>query len=103
MVTEKDLHSNLAIPPGEFLEEIMQDLKLSTADVAASLECEERFLTRLIQGQEAITEALAVKLHEMTKVPANLWMGLEEEYRETLWRNAQKRKPANSSFTPRSL
>lgn len=87
MATKKDLHSDLAIPPGEYLEEVIADLGMSKTDLARRIDRPACKLSAIFKGTKAITPDTALRLEKVVKIPAHIWVGLESEYRLTLARN----------------
>ncbi len=81
MVTERKLHSDLAIPPGEYLEEVLQELGMSKTELAKRMGRPAPKLSAIFTGAKSITPATAMQLEKVVGVPANIWLGLETEYR----------------------
>ena len=77
-------HSNLAIPPGEYLAEVMDELGLDRAEIAQKAGLSEVVVDRILNGTESITRPIAAQLESATAVPANVWLGMEAEYRLSL-------------------
>jgi HTH-type transcriptional regulator/antitoxin HigA len=75
------LHSDLRIPPGEFLGEVLESMGMSVDELAGRLGRPPADVRRILEGKATITEALAGELERIVGVPAHIWMGLEDEYR----------------------
>ena len=86
MTKENNIYSNLPIPPGEFLEEVIEDLGMSKDELARRMDRPAGKLTAIFSGDKAITPDTALQLEKVTSVPAHIWTGLESEYRLTLAR-----------------
>lgn len=84
--TSITFQSNLAIPPGEYLEEVLEDLGMSKDDLARRIERPASKLSPIFNGKKAITPDTALRLEKVVGVPAYIWTGLEAEYRLTLAR-----------------
>ena len=92
------IYSDLAIPPGEYLAEVLGiDINHNYADDHAkidkfALKCGFSFemLYCLLAGERTIEPWIAETLAKHTDVPAHIWTGLEEKYRETLRRNKEQ-------------
>ncbi|MBZ0258580.1 HigA family addiction module antidote protein, partial [bacterium] len=84
------LHSNLPIPPGEYLEEVIEELGMNKDDLARRLERPASKLSAIFKGEKAITPDTALRLEKVVGVPAHIWTGLETEYRLTLARLEEK-------------
>lgn len=81
MVTRADLHSDLPIPPGEYLAEAIQEYGLSQAELARRMGRPPQAINEIIKGEKAITPETALQLEQVIGVPAHIWTGLESEYR----------------------
>ena len=89
MVTDQILHSDLAIPPGEYLEEVLSDLGMTKNDLAKRMGRPAAKLSSIFKGEKQITAETAVQLENAVGVPAHIWLGLESEYRLVLARQLQ--------------
>ncbi|MBA4179984.1 MAG: addiction module antidote protein, HigA family [Anaerolinea sp.] len=86
MATE-NVYSNLAIPPGEFLQEEVEARGLPVAALLEALHLQPRQLERLLAGDERITAEMALDLENLLQLSADFWLGLQAEYDLTLARN----------------
>jgi len=75
------LHSDLAVPPGEYLEEILEIQGISLVEFAARSGIPPESIAAIIEGAEPVTASVADRLAALTSVPSNIWLGLEAEYR----------------------
>lgn len=85
-------YSDLAIPPGEFLEEVIEDIGMGKDELARRMNRPPAKLTAIFNGTKAITPDTALQLEKVTGVPAHIWIGLESEYRLTLARNNEAKE-----------
>lgn len=90
-MTNHDLYSDLAIAPGEYLTEVLEDLGMSQIELASRMGRPAQALNEIIKGQKTITPETAIQLERVTGVPAYLWTKLEEEYQLTLARGEEKK------------
>jgi len=72
--------SDLAIHPGELLEETIEEIGMSQAELANRLGRPTQAINEIIKGKKSITPATAIELEDVLKVPAHIWVGLESEY-----------------------
>ena len=72
--------SDLAIHPGEYLEEVLEEIGMSQADLSKRLGRPTQAINEIIKGKKSITPATAIELEDVLKVPAHIWIGLEAEY-----------------------
>ncbi len=98
MATETVIHSDLAIPPGEFLEEVIESLGMTKEELAARMGRPASKLSQIFSGAKAITPETALQLEHVTAVPASLWLGLESEYQLVRARNLEWKELANAKW-----
>ena len=89
MATETATHSDLAIPPGEYLEEVIGELGMTKDELATRMARPASKLSPIFKGDKAITPDTALRLEKVVGVPAHIWLGLESEYRLTLARQQE--------------
>ena len=100
MATSTSVHSNLAIPPGEYLEEVLEELGMTKDELARRMSRPASKLSPVFRGEKAITPDTALQLEMVVGVPAHIWVGLESEYRLTLAR--QQREVEEQRLTDES-
>ena len=74
----------IAIPPGATLAEQLQDMQITFKDFADRIECSERELKKLINGEIELSEKMSTQLEKLLGVSAQFWKNLEKNYREKL-------------------
>jgi HTH-type transcriptional regulator/antitoxin HigA len=89
MGTNQEIYSDLAIPPGEYLEEVIEDLGMTKDELARRMNRPAPKLSAIFKGDKAITPDTALELEKVVGVPAHVWTGLEAEYRLALARSHQ--------------
>ena len=92
MDTKKELHSDLPIPPGEYLEEVISELGMTKGELARRMGRPASKLSAIFKGTKAITPDTAMRLEKVLGVPANIWLGLEAEYRLALAHRQEARE-----------
>lgn len=92
MATEETIHSNLPIPPGEYLEEVLAELGMTKDELAKCMGRPATKLSAIFKGDKAITPETALQLQRVVGVPAHIWTGLETEYRLTLARLEEEQR-----------
>ena len=90
--------SDLAIPPGEYLEEAIAELGISKDELARCMNRPAAKLSAIYKGDKAITPETALQLEKVVGVPAYLWIGLEAEYRLILARQEEANKDLHSEI-----
>ncbi|MDH3326431.1 MAG: HigA family addiction module antitoxin [Gammaproteobacteria bacterium] len=81
MATEQHFVTDIAIPPGEYLEEVLEDMGLNQAELARRMGRPAQAVNEIIKGDKAITPETSIQLEKVLGVPAHIWSGLESEYR----------------------
>jgi len=76
--------SDLAIHPGEYLEEILEDIGMSQAELANRMGRPKQMINEIIKGKKSITSTTALELEDVLGVPSHVWLGLESEYQIVL-------------------
>lgn len=102
MGTKETLHSDLPIPPGEYLAEVINEMGMSKDELAKRMNRPAPKLSAIFKGEKAITPDTALQLEKVVGVPAHIWTGLEAEYRLILARQqelaAQQQLKAESAL-----
>ncbi len=86
MGINQEVHSDLAVPPGEYLEEVLEELGMAKEELARRMKRPAPKLSAIYKGKKAITANTAIQLEKVVGVPAHIWTGLEAEYRLVLAR-----------------
>jgi HTH-type transcriptional regulator/antitoxin HigA len=92
MTTNHYYTPDLAIPPGEYLQEVIDDLSMSQTELAERMGRPVQAINEIIRGEKAITAETAIQLGDVTGVPSQLWNGLEAEYRLILAQQKEKQR-----------
>jgi len=100
MAANEIAYSDLPVPPGEYLEEVIGELGMTKDELARRMDRPAPKLSSIFKGEKAITPDTALQLEKVVGVPAHIWTGLESEYRLALARRQegeeQKRLKAES-------
>ena len=103
MATEKRVYSDLPIPPGEYLAEVLDAKGMAQAELARRIDRPIQAINEIIKGEKAITPATALQLEKALDVPANIWVGLESRYQLIKARlEERKQLQKESAFLPRT-
>ena len=84
--------SDLAIPPGEVLEEELEARGMTQKGLAARLGRPPQVVNEIIKAKKAITPETALGLEKVLGVDAQFWVNLEATYRITLAREVDRRR-----------
>ncbi|MGG1616516.1 HigA family addiction module antitoxin [Paenibacillus sp. NRS-1782] len=78
--------AGIAIPPGETLQDVLDDNMMTQKELALRLGCSSKHVNKVIKGTASITSDFALKLEDVLGIPSHFWMNLEVNYQETLSR-----------------
>ncbi|NJK44298.1 MAG: HigA family addiction module antidote protein [Pleurocapsa sp. SU_196_0] len=90
MATEA-LRPDIAIPPGEFLEETLEAIGMSQAELARRTGRPAQVINEIVKGTKEITADTALQFEKVLDTPAQFWLNLERDYRLVLARIAEQR------------
>jgi len=76
--------SDLAVAPGEYLQEVLEEFDMSQAELARRLGRPAQAVNEIVKGAKAITPETALQLEQVLPFGAHIWTGLEEAYRLAL-------------------
>ena len=79
-----------ATPPGWTLEETLEELSMSQADLARRTGLSTKHINQIVKGKVPITTDAARRLERATGVPDRLWNNLESRYQEHRARLAEE-------------
>ena len=79
--------SDMAIPPGEVLEEELEARGITREGLAASLGYTTEDIRELVKAVRPFTESVATGLEGALGISKQFWLGLEANYQATLARN----------------
>ena len=103
MAIEKRVYSDLPIPPGEYLAEVLAAKGMAQAELARRIGRPIQAVNEIIKGEKAITPTTAIQLERALDVPAHIWTGLESRYQLIKARlEERKQLQKESTFLPRT-
>ena len=77
---------NYASPPGETLQEVLEERGMSQAELAKRKGRPKKTINEIINAKAAITPETALQLERVLGIPASFWNNRERHYREALAR-----------------
>ena len=77
------IEPNVAIPPGEHLEEELEVRGMTQRALADLLGRPPQMISQVIRGKKSITADFALELEGALGIPAHIWMGLESNFQLT--------------------
>ena len=82
--------TDLAISPGEILEEELEARGMTQRELAARLGRPVQVVNEIIRAEKAVTPDTATELERVLGIPAQFWTNLESSYRTALARNEKR-------------
>ena len=84
MATKTDAYPDIAIPPGEYLAEEIQERGITQKELARRMGRPLNAINEIINGKKSVTAATALQLEDvMPEIPARFWLNLETDYQLT--------------------
>lgn len=81
MSSNKTLYKDLiAFHPGSYVEDIVEDLNITQKEFAKRLDATPKSISRLINGEEKLSDELAMKLSKLTGMSLETWLNLQKKY-----------------------
>jgi HTH-type transcriptional regulator/antitoxin HigA len=76
--------SDLPVPPGDYLAEVLTEFKLSQAELARRIGRPAQVISEIVRGRKAITAHTALQLEDALGVSAVFWLNMEAMYQLAL-------------------
>jgi len=89
--------SDLAIHAGEFLEETLEEIRMTQAELANRLGRPLQAINEIIKGKKSITPETALELEDVLGIPSHIWIGLESEYQMVIARQEELKQMQEES------
>jgi HTH-type transcriptional regulator/antitoxin HigA len=77
-------------PPGETLQETLETIGMSQAELARRTGRPSKTINEIVQGKAAITPETALQLERVLGIRAGFWIRREQQYRESLARQKEE-------------
>jgi HTH-type transcriptional regulator/antitoxin HigA len=81
-------------PPGEILEEKLQELGMSQAELAERIGRTKKTVNEIIKAKAPLLPETAIQLERVLGIPARFWTSAEANYRQWLARQEESRRLA---------
>ena len=80
------------VTPGEVLDEYLDDLGMTQAELASRTGLAKKTINEIIKGKSPITPETALKLERVLDRPAHFWNNLERQFQEDRVRLAEQQR-----------
>lgn len=84
-------------PPGEFLEEKIQEMNMDAKDLAERMGYTPKTVNEILKGKCRITTDVAFSLECVTGIPISFWLNAQRGYEEELFRLKIKKSLKNQA------
>ena len=92
MATKYQFEPDFVSPPGESLEDILEEQGMTQAELSERTGLARKTVNEIIKGKAPITPDTALQLERVFDVPASFWNSRESEYREALARQQESER-----------
>ena len=79
-------------PPGDTIADLLEERQWTQQQLAQYLECNNKYISQLIEGKASIDETIALKLAQVLGSTAQFWLNRETDYRSELVRLQEEEK-----------
>jgi len=90
MATTIEIAKSLLSPPGDTIQEHIDFIGMSQAELAERMGRPKEKINDIIKGREPITTATAFQLEKVLGIPASFWLNREKTYRKELYELQQQ-------------
>lgn len=90
MATTLELAKSLLSPPGDTIQEHIDFIGMSQAELAERMGRPKEKINDVIKGREPISTATAFQLEKVLDIPASFWINREKTYRQELYELQQR-------------
>jgi addiction module HigA family antidote len=92
MNTSIEIARSLLSPPGDTIQEHIDFIGMSQAELAERMGRPKEKINDMIRGREPISTSTAYQLEKVLGIPASFWMNRESTYRQELYELEQQEK-----------
>ncbi len=90
MATTLEISKSLLSPPGDTIQEHIDFIGMSQAELAERMGRPKEKINDVIKGREPISTATAFQLEKVLGIPASFWLNREKTYRKELYELQQQ-------------
>lgn len=90
MATTLEIAKSLISPPGDTIQEHIDFISMSQAELAERMGRPKEKINDVIKGREPISTATAFQLEKVLGIPASFWLKRETSYRKELYELQQQ-------------
>ena len=77
IIEYKDL---IAFHPGQYIGELIEDYNMTQKEFAEKLGVSPKTVSKLVNGEQSISNEIAQKLEKLTNISMKTWLNLQNAY-----------------------
>lgn len=70
----------IAFHPGQYIGELIEDYKMTQKEFAEKLGLSPKTISKLVNGEESISNDIAQKLEKFTNISMKTWLNLQASF-----------------------
>lgn len=70
----------IAFHPGQYIAELIEDYNMTQNEFAEKLEVSPKTISKLVNGEESISNDIAQKLEKLTNISMKTWLNLQASF-----------------------
>ena len=70
----------ISFHPGQYIGELIEDYNMSQKEFAEKLGLSPRTISKLVNGEESISNDIAQKLEKLTNISMKTWLNLQASF-----------------------
>ena len=70
----------IAFHPGQYIGELIEDYQMTQQEFAEKLGLSPKTISKLVNGEESISNDIAQKLEKFTNISMKTWLNLQASY-----------------------
>lgn len=70
----------IAFHPGQYIGELIEDYQMTQKEFAEKLGLSPKTISKLVSGEESISNDIAQKLEKFTNISMKTWLNLQASY-----------------------
>jgi addiction module HigA family antidote len=74
----------LAIHPGQFLSELLEELDISQVELARTINVSPMRISHIVRGERPVTADIALRFGHVFKQSPQYWLNLQDQYDLTI-------------------
>lgn len=98
MNTNLELAKQFLCPPGATIQETLDAIGMSQAELAERMGRPKEKINELIKGKITLTSDTAIQLERVLGTPSSFWLNMERDYRDELAKIEQKEEHEKNKF-----